>query len=505
MRKTYNYPSNYNRIFSFKNFIIFFGFCVLISCNKNVATTSTSIYFGGEIINPNRASVDLIKSKKFVDAIPLDAENKFLKKYDSLEEGLYRFRPQPESQIVLMEHHDSLLVRVNSIEFDESLVFSGRGARKNNFLIDMFLQNEHERKNYSNHYQLPPDKFLKVTDSLQKIRFRQYQKLLIRVPLSPLAKKVVQNSFVSHYNARKEAYPRRHFGSNLTNARGKFDSLSDAFFLHREKIDLNDSLFNMSYDFSRFLNSYVNNITFMNYAEKYNTREKEPGSTIRKIKLIDSVFTNAYIKNILLRGITQQALITNSDRNATQQILQEYLATSSDSLQMRHMQKLATTFLDLESGDIIPNQRLISSDSTTINLLDVVKRKPFTALYFWSTLDIQYYKRAHAKVAELQLIYPEVQFIAININEEKTKKWINILDKYGYRRENEFQFSEVQKSINELVLFSQTRNKLILLNTDGKIINSKANVFTKEFEADLQKMLRSYYRDMENTTPPSPS
>ena len=46
--------------------------------------------------------------------------------------------------MVLLEPNDSIMLRFNTYEFDESLVFTGIGAKKNNYFINEFLQNEVE-------------------------------------------------------------------------------------------------------------------------------------------------------------------------------------------------------------------------------------------------------------------------------------------------------------------------------------------------------------------------
>ena len=37
------------------------------------------------------------------------------------------------------------MVHINSKEFDESIVYCGRGDEKNNFLMDLYLKNEKDR------------------------------------------------------------------------------------------------------------------------------------------------------------------------------------------------------------------------------------------------------------------------------------------------------------------------------------------------------------------------
>ena len=50
----------------------------------------------------------------------------------------------PSFNICILQEGDSILIRLNTKEFDESLVFSGQGSEINNFLIEMFLAHEEE-------------------------------------------------------------------------------------------------------------------------------------------------------------------------------------------------------------------------------------------------------------------------------------------------------------------------------------------------------------------------
>jgi hypothetical protein len=74
----------------------------------------------------------------------LDKTIGFYAKFDSLLPGLYTFKHyfEPEYQYVYFDKNDSLMVHINSKDFDESIVFCGRGDEKNNFLMELYLKNE---------------------------------------------------------------------------------------------------------------------------------------------------------------------------------------------------------------------------------------------------------------------------------------------------------------------------------------------------------------------------
>ena len=127
-------------------FILFFS----ISCNDD--NQSNSFFLGGEIINPSSSYVNFYYNNIKIDSIELDAQNKFFKKIENIESGIYRIEHVPENQNIIIENGDSLWIRVNVEDFRESLTFSGRGSSKNNFLADMSILDESETEYISEIY-----------------------------------------------------------------------------------------------------------------------------------------------------------------------------------------------------------------------------------------------------------------------------------------------------------------------------------------------------------------
>ena len=120
---------------------------VLAACSKG-DKKSSHVFFAGEIVNPTNEYVVLYRGNTVLDSVKLDKNNRFSFELDSITEGLHHFNHAPEYQYIFLEKEDSLLVRLNTIDFDESMVFSGSGSEINNFLLDLFLVNEGEEKNY---------------------------------------------------------------------------------------------------------------------------------------------------------------------------------------------------------------------------------------------------------------------------------------------------------------------------------------------------------------------
>ncbi len=148
---------------------------VLSACDSSKKDKSDGTYLGGEIINPKWSYILLQKNDKIVDTIPLDAHNRFFYEFTDFDPGLYWFWHR-ENQLIHIEPGDSIMLRVNTLEFDESLSFSGKGSERSGFLIDLFLQWEEENEGFIHHYQKEPKDFQTLLDSIHQIRIQKLRK-----------------------------------------------------------------------------------------------------------------------------------------------------------------------------------------------------------------------------------------------------------------------------------------------------------------------------------------
>ena len=153
---------------------IIYGIFVFLTFGCKNTNENAMTYFGGQIINPKTNYVLFLKDEKVLDTLLLDENNRFLTEMPSLKEGLYRFKHGTEFQYIYLEPADSILVRLNTWDFDQSLVFSGKGSAKNEFLINLYLQNEAEERMMYQNFDLKEKDFQAKIDSLSKERYVIY-------------------------------------------------------------------------------------------------------------------------------------------------------------------------------------------------------------------------------------------------------------------------------------------------------------------------------------------
>ncbi|HFS67210.1 MAG TPA: hypothetical protein ENK67_03265, partial [Flavobacteriia bacterium] len=146
-----------------KNYLTYFIILALfvhIGCNKKKVSTA---YFTGQIVNPKEKQLHLYKKNKEIKNVVLNNEHNFHIKLDSVKGDLYTFKHGNELQYIYLSPNDSLVMRLNTWDFDESLIFSGKGAIKNNFLMHLFLENEKQEKLFYSYSTLNEEDFLKKT------------------------------------------------------------------------------------------------------------------------------------------------------------------------------------------------------------------------------------------------------------------------------------------------------------------------------------------------------
>ena len=160
---------------------------VLASCGKKDKPENL-VFFSGQIVHPTSDYVVLHKGDEVIDSAKLDKNNRFSIEIENLEPGLHHFQHAPEYQYVYLEPGDSILIRLNTMAFDESLAFFGSNEQINNFLIEMYLSHEDEEELISTYYRLSPEEFRHKMDSLRDMKMEELQTLLNEVEMSEEAR-----------------------------------------------------------------------------------------------------------------------------------------------------------------------------------------------------------------------------------------------------------------------------------------------------------------------------
>ncbi|WP_432411259.1 TlpA family protein disulfide reductase [Rasiella sp. SM2506] len=462
-----------------KHLLFLLSVTLLFSCTSK-KERSGDTYFGGEIVNPKTKHIVLLKDGAVIDSIALKEDNTFSYKFKNPVSGIYTFQHN-EFQMFYMQPGDSLMVRVNTMGFDESLHYSGIGAKNNNFLMELFLQNEAEVKLVSNYYQLTPTEFSSKIDSLHTVHKTELKKFIKKNNPTEDFIEIAESNLKYNEYIKKELYTSVFTRNPERVANAKFPK---EFYTYRKTLDLGNTSLRSYYPYFRFLDLYFDNLTYPTYDKEASRDRLSYIHNSNKIMVMDSLITNDSLKNSLIRRNARRYLLATKDPENGRKmikILKKYDANPKHHIEL---ETLAQATMKLTPGQKVPDVVLVNSENEAKQLRSVLSKR--TVLYFWSMESIKHFKDIHAKVAELSSKYPEFEFIGIN-TDTHYKKWLNTLTVSGFNKAKEYQIEDIQNAERRLVLYSNS--KALIIDKDGVILESNTNIFHSSIEDQLLAFL----------------
>jgi hypothetical protein len=387
---------------------------LLTSCNKEFASDNFTAYFGGEVINPNNPYILFCKNSEVIDSVKIDANNRFFIKFDSLTPGMYTFKNEPEYQYVYFDKNDSIMVRVNAKDFDNSIIFCGRGDQKNNFLMEMYMKNEFDRDQLFDAFDYPIPKFSKNIDSsyASKKKFYQTKKEVIKWSddFDKYAKAIVD----FHHYSKKEMYPIAHMmrtGEDLS------EKLPSNFYDFRKEVDFNDSKLSSFSPFVNYLSQMLNNVSTIHYHNHYTPVDLALRTNINKLNFADSLIKNKAVKNIVLNNIAFTYLLEDQNMVNNKIFLETYHKYSTDKSKKNEIVKIGNAIQLLKVGYSLPKVELVNTKNILISSNDIPKKK--TVIFMWTENLSSHMIAAHKRIMALKDKYPDYQFIGINLDKDQ--------------------------------------------------------------------------------------
>lgn len=450
--------------------LLFLLFSLCFSCKKENKSFDGTTFISGMIVNPKMDYVIISQGNNVLDTIQLDSKNFFVYKTDKImDEGLYTFRHN-ETQVFFVEPGDSLVLHLNTMDFDESLNYSGRGAAKNNLLMTLFLANEKENANLHRWYTLPPEEFVDKIDSLRKRKEAEYRDFLSRNQVSPKFKEMVSTSINYDYYSKKELY-----GTANKKRLGELDS---DFYNHRKNIDFGNEDLRLYYPYYRFLIRFFDNLMVSKHAFGIDRNSFEFSRD--KLYAIDSLATSDSLRNSLTRFTATRYFFRAKQEEEQKEFLNEFKKFNNNPQHIQEIEELAANSIKMSQGKNIPNISLLSMENVVVNLHDVIK-KP-TVFYFWSFNSMEQGRVIHNRASELKSKYPEYDFIGIN-TDDHFRRWRSHVQREKYDVQKEYQLDDVQEA--EKILVLTKLDKAIVVDKNGTILDGNTNMFNADFEEKL--------------------
>ncbi len=457
-------------------------FC--ISCSKN-KDQDNDAFIAGQIANPSSKYVIISKNDIDLDTLFLNQNNQFKGTLKNIKPGLYVFKHPPENQTIFLEPGDSTLVWLNTLAFDESINFSGKGSEKSNFLTNIYLLNQQNNDLVLSCYALKPQDFANKTDSIRSSRMAELDKLNKKSNFSSEFYELASKSIDYEYFDLRERYALliHKYQKDLIN------KIPDDFHSYRTVVDFNDVELQDSYVYLNFIDDFLRTKSI----ESCKGKEIEGSSCndltsnqniFRRIALTDSLIKNKNVKYQFLERLAAQGIVYAENKEEINSVLSllEDIDYKGNSLpDLKQMGMIQTSLLP---GNNIGSLKLVNTNNDTIALKEVSNTKKIT--YHWSLSAQSHYKRQQEIIADLRNKYPEISFIGVNTDKGQRDSWKKVLENNSFDPKFEYKLETIR--VKEELLKNYL-NKLVFLDPSGKINNGNIQINSPDLETRILEFI----------------
>lgn len=432
------------------------------------------VFLGGQIINASQPYVKIFKDNNLIDSLPLDDQGRFQVRFDSIDSGMYNLEHLPNIQTLFLEKGDSIWVRINASDFQESLVFSGVGASKNNFLIELELEMDLENRFLSSYYSAAPENFKQIIDSLTILKKEKHRVLTAQNQLSPETALVTQAAYLYPYATRLERYALLR-GTHWTQEQRK------SFFKFRDSLDLKQSRLAYFSPYISYLMNFLNQSALDSGQAYFKTKDKTVFN-LQRLNVIDRSIQNQQLRNILARAVAFEEILHFDNHENHEVFLRYYLAINTHPKYATEIVGFHENIENLQIGKILPEVQLSNLDGKQFSS-NMLFSGQTTVLYFWSQSQMPYLKKSQERIQSFQKIYPEVRFVGICL-QPLSPLVKEVFEMMGITPENQYALKSFQRASEKWVI--TLLNKAILIDGEGKVLNGFANFASDDWTPLLE-------------------
>ncbi len=454
-------------------FLLLANIILTVSCST--VEKKDYVLFAGEIVNPKSEFVVLLKGTQVIDSAALDASNRFSFKLESIDDGLYHFNHAQELQYVYLEKGDSLQLRLNTIYFDESLVFSGNNEEVNNFLLELFLSDEEEEKTITkDYYNLEADEFTRIIEQFRNVKLKSLNSINKEAKLSEKAFSIAKASIDYTYYRYMEIYPFEH--KRKLRESGIHD-LNDDFYAYRKVINYNDKDLSYLRPYYDFMKSHLGNLTYMRCKhgckDKVTDTKNQLHFNQHKLHIIDSLVIEKELRDNLFRNVAFHYLLKGHDSPENNKIfLDDFITVSRNNMHIKEIENLYDGINNIQPNKPIPPLSVLSADDTSTTLTEIGANRK-TVFYFWTANNKTHYLNMFKRINELTKSRPEFNYVGINFQTNKSD-WKGIIENSGLDIGNQFRSENFEEATQKLIIYPL--NKCIITE-DTLIVDAFSNIY----------------------------
>lgn len=464
-----------------RKLLLFLTPLILLGCQQDPEQKTASIH--GQLTNPLVDYIALSRNEIPIDTIPLADNNTFSYEIKNVKEGLYTINHSHETQTIYVVPEDSIVFRLNTLAFDETIYYSGTAADKNNLLTELFLLNEKNNDLIFSYFRIDPKDFASITDSIISKRKQMFGQLRKTHTFSEKFVTLVNKSIQYEFYDLRERYAflvNKYLVPRI--------EIPSGFFNYRKQVNFNDQTLQSLYVYQRFLDNYLKNKSIENCGDRGKNRDcynlNNYYNLKRRILLTDSLFTLDVLKDRFYRLYgRKQIIFANSiaQIDSTLSLLNRLGYDGKGYDVLKDLAKIQGSFF---IGSNIAQKKLIATTGNRLTLGKILTRP--TILFIWTMDFTKDHRAKHKKIKELREKYPEINFVGINIDIHETKLWQKTLKNYGYASDFEYQIYSVN---NRKQLYKNYLNKTLFINTAGEIVFGSLSLDSNKFENYIVEFL----------------
>ena len=453
----------------------YFSAVLFFSCTTKEEPLNR-IFLGGQIINPSSRTVTLYQGNTVVETFQLDDQLRFKKKYDSLASGIFKLEHLPEYQTLLLEKGDSLWVRINAATFDESIVYSGSGASKNNFLMELFLRQEKENQYLSTKYSSNKETFSRLLDSLLIEKKNLWIGMDSLNKLSPIAQKVTQAAYIYPYATIRERYALLR-GSLWTASE---DSL---YFGFRKYLNYGDNDLAFFDPYINYILNFINKKA-LDSGESYFRTKQTTDFNIKRLEVLDKNVSGNLLRNNLARAIAFEEILTFENHAQHERFLQFYATVNNSPIYLAEVLDLHNDISSMEPNKPLPKIFLQNAARDTVSSSSLAMGKT-TVIYFWSQTQMNHYRNTLERVKNFKAQFPQLRFVGICIQPFNTM--VDEVQKImEVSKEDQYALLNFENASKAWVL--TLLNKAIIIDSNSRIIQGFGNFSDTDFGTTLSEV-----------------
>lgn len=173
---------------------------VIFNALNVVAQSTKTVKFTAKIENRNSDTLVIKGRNNFKQVIPIDKKGLFAATFEA-PKGFYMFSDGKESSNIYLKPDSEVNLTMNAKEFDETIVYKGKGVNESNFLAQQALKDE---KFQETAFQLDKPVFVSTLDD----KLKKDTESLEKGDFDPEFKMALKQSFESFHQYASEGYER---------------------------------------------------------------------------------------------------------------------------------------------------------------------------------------------------------------------------------------------------------------------------------------------------------